>query len=290
MMSESRPSRLKHTDWNQLSAVLNWAMEARERGSTQSRGDSLWYSAFWLKQGMIRILADKQEIRLKPGEWVFLQPGRRIIDKLAGTVYVAVGFQLQWRGEGEMVPPRQNSLLKSENLPILEQKTIRLYEQMYTEEGVGHPWIRIQYKKTSSPEHFQLRYLFYDWLRSWISVMEESAVDWCHIRNVDRRMVNAIQIMEDLSFDVPLNLKELADSAGLSVYRFLSLFDQQYGMTPRAWRERLRMQSAIHKLQETVEPIKEVAASLGLSAAHFAVWMKQKTGFRPIDLRLNGKN
>ncbi len=264
---------------------MNWAMSHRQYFLFQLEGEAFWNAVFWVREGSMWIHTGEQSVQLHAGDWAFLQPGKRSFEIPVDTVYATVGFNMRWAGEGEVFPILKHRLLKESNLPVLEDKTLRLCVQMYTDDGEGSQWRRIQERPTKSADHFHLRYLFHDWLRSWLEVMEARAVDWCHLRSLDKQMVDIVYYLENLSLEKPIDIEALAKESGQSVRQITGTFQRQYGMTLRSWREQFLLREAMRRLQETREPIKEVAATFGLSPSYFTAWIKRRTGYHSTDLR-----
>jgi AraC-like DNA-binding protein len=97
--------------------------------------------------------------------------------------------------------------------------------------------------------------------------------------------VLVIYYLENLEFGKPIDLPALAHFAGTHPRRFVETFRAHYGLTPHAWRERYRLRQAVHQLQETALPIKEIAAEFHLSPTYFTTWIKKWTGYSALDLR-----
>ncbi|HWA61248.1 MAG TPA: helix-turn-helix transcriptional regulator [Caulobacteraceae bacterium] len=85
---------------------------------------------------------------------------------------------------------------------------------------------------------------------------------------------------------VGLSLERLALEAGLSRFHLLRLFKALHGVTPMAYAERLRMQSAARRLRSGAVPVGEVAAKLGYdSPSAFARAFRRWTGQAPTSWR-----
>ena len=108
-------------------------------------------------------------------------------------------------------------------------------------------------------------------------------------QGVDPRILRATgHIMEHLL--EPVRLDQLVRTASLSQSRFLELFQQETGATPRLYWERERLLHAENLLRHTDKPIKEITVLLGYKyASHFVRRFKKCTGVTPSEFRQHGR-
>ena len=86
--------------------------------------------------------------------------------------------------------------------------------------------------------------------------------------------------------DRTLNNTELAKRAGMSVVYFRKLFTQQYGKSPIAYHQYLRMRKACEMLNSDSGSITDIAASLGyLNVYDFSRTFKKQMGISPSHYR-----
>jgi AraC-like DNA-binding protein len=80
---------------------------------------------------------------------------------------------------------------------------------------------------------------------------------------------------------------ELARAAGTSVRGLERAFDREYGLSPRQYLRRLRMQTACQQLVSTRSPLAQVADRCGFAdQSHFNRDFKRMTGLTPRAYRL----
>src|SRR5215831_12050549 len=83
-----------------------------------------------------------------------------------------------------------------------------------------------------------------------------------------------------------LSLEKLAARACLCPRHFTRRFKQQFGTSPAAFVERLRIDEACHRLFNRDNSVEDIAASLGFkSAATFRRAFQRRLGIMPIDYR-----
>lgn len=83
-------------------------------------------------------------------------------------------------------------------------------------------------------------------------------------------------------FHRPLTTEDLVRAAGMSRAHFCRTFLERFGLTPRAYLERCRMQRAAALLRDTEDPIKQVIGQVGFrDANNFSTAFKRFHGCSP---------
>lgn len=82
------------------------------------------------------------------------------------------------------------------------------------------------------------------------------------------------------------SVEEQADMVSMSKSHFHRTFRKVTGMTPMAYQERIRVEEAIRMLEQTDDPVTEIALSLGyVTSQHFATAFKRMTNRTPTQWR-----
>lgn len=82
--------------------------------------------------------------------------------------------------------------------------------------------------------------------------------------------------------EVPLSIKDLARSCGLSTNHFIRRFRERYGMTPLAFHQQMKINAAKRLLSQTAYPIKLIAEWTGFNNVYyFSRLFSAKTGCPP---------
>ena len=93
------------------------------------------------------------------------------------------------------------------------------------------------------------------------------------------------------NLDEPFSAVELARSAGLSVRQVERLFLRHLSVTPGCYYMRLRLERARHLIRTTPQPLKVVAAQVGLASEHHLSRLLRKSfGVGVRDLRGRSHN
>ena len=86
----------------------------------------------------------------------------------------------------------------------------------------------------------------------------------------------------DATGELDVNVKSLAEAAGLSRSSVHRVFRQELGVAPKRYLDSLRLQTAMSLLRETDTPVAAVAAATGFANAnYFAKFFRRKVGQAP---------
>lgn len=104
-------------------------------------------------------------------------------------------------------------------------------------------------------------------------------------RSTRLELVNRIQMAIDfmqVNYRETVNLDVLGQVCYLSKYHFLRTFKEVCQCTPTQYMARLRLKKATELLQQTDQPVAEIATYLGFSeTASFSRFFRQMSGFSP---------
>jgi AraC-like DNA-binding protein len=110
-----------------------------------------------------------------------------------------------------------------------------------------------------------------------------------HVQLPSPSVRRALLLIEE-RLDEPLNVRRLAQAAGMSESHFKMLFRRQVGLPPMEYAATRRMEKAKLALQSSAMPVTELAHSLGFATSqHFATVFKRLTGHTPSAYRLRSR-
>jgi AraC-like DNA-binding protein len=108
---------------------------------------------------------------------------------------------------------------------------------------------------------------------------------------VERRLRDRVTAMRaaamlDDSFRGPLRIAAVAAELHLHPVYLTRIFSEQWGCTPREYRQRLRARAALHRITSTARPLADIACETGFSdQAHMTRVVAKSTGLTPAALR-----
>jgi len=106
------------------------------------------------------------------------------------------------------------------------------------------------------------------------------------LRLEDYPKLEAGRALLETRYVAPPSLRELARLVGLNEFKLKQGFRERFGTSVRAYLIRVRLEQARRLLQDTDQPIGEVAAQVGYkSPAHFTAAFKTQFGILPSNLR-----
>jgi AraC family transcriptional regulator len=103
---------------------------------------------------------------------------------------------------------------------------------------------------------------------------------------MDPRVLSLLHVLDRHSWDTPFREKDLARKTGLSTGHLDRLFVRDLGATPRAYRQKRRLENARALLADQSIPVKKIACDLGFSSpAHFSHRFRNVHGKSPRQIR-----
>jgi AraC family transcriptional regulator len=122
-------------------------------------------------------------------------------------------------------------------------------------------------------------------LRRWLD--EPASARKSHQRGgLSPAALRRVQAFVEGHLDGPLHISDLAARAGLSVHHFARAFRTSTGLTPRAFVEARRIARARTLIEETDQPLADIAGATGFtSQSHLTTAFRRASGFTPAAYR-----
>lgn len=227
----------------------------------------------------MKIVTDEGSAQAGPGDWVLPRQGARRQKFLADTRLLSVHLHLHWPGGKPLFDWPVALVFPSARFPRFEVKTRRLERFVQKEfPGAGHD---LREKTASLQTDCRLRNYFSAWLEAFTGILEELHLEPSHMESIDARALAVAEYLDHISFSEPCREEILGARVGLSVSQLNRLFLRHFGLTPRRYFERRRLENALVQVRRS-RPLKEIAYDLGFkSLPHFSYWFRQKTGHSP---------
>lgn len=222
------------------------------------------------------------------GEWLFPTNQSGIQEIEAGTRLISIRFLLRLRGSEPVFDPPEPMVFSAGEAPDLKPAALRLVVaarpwavQGSLLMGRGHIPLR---------ENFRIEAAFHNWMALYTETMFSRGATTRRGWETDDRVRLALTHLETFPLREKFSERELADLCGLGVNQLARLFKRNLGMTPFAYFDRRRLETARHALSETTLQVKEIAFDLGFSSSpHFSTWFKEREGTRPREFRNSGR-
>jgi transcriptional regulator GlxA family with amidase domain len=129
------------------------------------------------------------------------------------------------------------------------------------------------------------------WVTLYDHAMQQSGIRRTPLEQVDPRVTEAIQLINNLPAERKFDEAQLAQNVGLSVGQLNRLFNQAINQTPKAYAEKLRLDDTLKLLVSSTMPLKELAYTMGFKQqSHFSNWFHKKTGKFPRQFRKEYQN
>ncbi len=281
-MSEAenfQEARLTVEDWTTLQARLVWAYEGpvlptNRRAQTRGR----YLSAWWLRRGQVTLRRGRESWHASAGQWLFTGPEQMRQEFSDDAEILSVNFRLEWpSGDALVRAPLVVGAVGCPELGKASAALVRFVRRQFP--GVEVDLWRME---VGMEGYFGLQQLFSRWVRAYLQAVMAAGVMPERMTGMDPRVMAALRELDRWPWERVFREKELGALVGLSAGHLDRLFVQGCGVTPRAYLQKRRMESARAALTDVNMPVKQVAYALGFgSAAHFCRWFKQATGMTP---------
>lgn len=272
-------ARLTVEDWTTLQARLVWAYEGavlpiNRRAQTRGR----YLAAWWLRRGEVTLGRGRESWRAAAGEWLFTGPERMRQEFSEDAEILSVNFLLEWPSGDALV--KSPLVLPAAGCPELGKASSALVRFVRRE----FPGVELDLwrREVGVEGYFGLQQLFSRWVRLYLQAVIAAGGTPERMTGMEPRVMAVLRELDRWPWDRQFREKEVGALVGLSAGHLDRLFVQSCGLTPRAYLQKRRLESARAALTDHNVPVKKVAYDLGFgSAAHFCRWFKQATGLTP---------
>lgn len=277
---------LTFADWSFLQARLLWCYEGEVAAPNRiifSQRNQL--SAWWLQAGSVTVRRDGRTWVASPGEWLFCGPHPMHQEFSADARILSINFKLEWPSGDSLV--EQIVRVPARGHPALGRAARAL--QRFIARRFPRAGTDLRPRPVELTDFFETQRLFSAWAQAYLKTMLAAGVVPARMAGLDPRVLEAVRRLDRHDWRSPFLEKDLARTAGLSAGHLDRLFVQQLGLTPRAYLQKRRLESALAALADATVPVKKIAYDLGFSSAsHFTHWIRNTTGKSPREVRKGG--
>jgi AraC-like DNA-binding protein len=277
------PAQLTFEDWSFLHARLLWCYEGEVDAPNRrllSQRNQL--SAWWIQAGSVTVKRGRDTWTARAGEWIFCGPHPMHQEFSADARILSINFKLEWPSGDSLVD--QIRVVSAADHPALgkaARSLLRFISRRFPFVGTA-----LQPQPIDLTAFFETQQLFAAWTQAYLKTLLAAGVVPARMGGLDPRVLAALRQLDRHDWRTPFREKNLAAAASLSAGHLDRLFVQQLGLTPRAYLQKRRLESATATLADSTVPAKQIAYDLGFSSAsHFTHWLRRATGKSPRQLR-----
>lgn len=279
-----------HT-WAAVRSELLWIHERPVDPTARSmETDFRETSRAWLlTEGWGRVTAKNGKTwRAQAGQWLFLPTLAGHQEFSENARLLSVHFIYHWPDGAPFFREREGLVLPAAEHPELERTARALLRSVRKQ--LGETWIDYAQRASTLAGFLGLQRAFLAWLEAWSDVLAADGRTLARALPDDARLARAVLRINETPIHEPYPVADLAKITGLSASQTDRLFLSAYGLTPRRYHERRRVEAARLMLGTGETAVKAVASHLGFRhAAQFTQWFKRHNGCAPVEFKERGK-
>jgi len=273
-------------DYSFLNARLLWCYEGEVLEENRRKLNRERHIHAWcIQRGSVTMRRGAKSWSAHAGEWIFGAPHPHHQDFSTDARILSISFKVEWpSGDSLIDQPLVVPAKRFLELAAAARSLLRFIRRNF--QGVrndlwGSPVALVSF--------FELHQLFSRWMTAYLRVVLASGIVPTRMAGLDARVLAALRRLDQHAWPAPFHEAALAGELGLSAGHLDRLFVQQLGLTPRAYLQKRRFESAAALLAESGLPAKNIGYDLGFSSpAHFCHWFRQATGQTPLQFRAAG--
>lgn len=279
MTSDSAKPGPTMEDWTLLRSRLLWCYEGEVEAKFRRLAATRRHLSAWLlTAGEATVSRGRKRWSATAGRWMLAGPESFEQEFSPGARILSVNFVLEWPSGESLV--EQPLVVDEVRYPELAREGRALAR--FVEKTFPGAYVDLWRARAGVEEFFGLQQRFAGWVRAYLGAVLAEGVSPVRMRGEEPRVREALRRLDRQPWGVPLRDRELAAAVGLSAGHLERLFGRDLGLTPRAYRQKRRLDTALAALADRTVPVKQVAAELGFgSVSHFSHWLKQATGKSP---------
>ncbi len=276
--------------WASLRSDLLWvydglvAPDNRHVTTDHRHGYWLWL----LRSGQVHVEVEGKSWVAKPGQWMVSPHGLTMQRFSNDARILSLHFRCQWPTGENLFAGNDAVIFEAGEFPQLERSASALQHLVRRH----FPKVRgeLSLQGGDLPIFLRLQQLFSHVLLEFYRVMIQEGRVLSQAGCGDHRLVRAARVLHETPLDEPFPAALLRKETGLGRAHLDRLYWKEYGVTTRAYWERLREEAATRSLETTVLPIKEIGYRLGFKqTSHFTKWFRLHLAATPRDYRIEAK-
>jgi len=276
--------------WASLRSELLWvydglvAPDNRHVTTDHRYGYWLWL----LRSGRVQVKTESKSWTATAGQWIVSPHGITVQDFSDDARILSIHFRCQWPTGENLFAGNDAVIFESKEFPQMERSAAALQHLVRRH----FPRVRGEYSLQGGDLtiFLRLQQLFFHVLLDFYRVMIQKGKSLSQAGDGDHRLLRAARVLHETSLDEPFPAARLRKETGLGRAHLDRLYWKQYGITTRAYWERLREEAATRSLETTMLPIKEIGYRLGFKqTSHFTKWFRLHLASTPRDYRVEAR-
>lgn len=271
-------------EWSALRSELVWVYDQPVAAAAliQNNNRRTGHWAWFLRSGSLLFQHASGSYRVRPGQWFLVPSGGARHEFSPGSRLLSLHFLHQWPSGEPFIRNEKGLAFAGSKIPELERRATRL-ARLAARHFPSASNYKLQSGQVADGRIFlRLQTYFHAWLESWLDANLRNGISWSRLRSGDDRLLETVRSLNRAPLDQPFPRGEILRASRLGEVHLTRLFLGEFGLSPRKYWDRRRLEFAKHCLESSLMPVKEIAARLGFrSDSHFVVWFRRLTSQRP---------
>ncbi|UDQ97140.1 helix-turn-helix domain-containing protein [Lentisphaerota bacterium WC36G] len=283
-MKKNYQETMLYRNWLNLSTHLLWcydhkvhidSIDALKKSYSEFNNNAAWL----VRSGWARVEHNNKVYHAGPGQWIIVKPTLRIQTFEANSHILSVAFDARWPDGSRWLDEGLSVVFDADECPELEEKAIPMTKVV---SSIDPSLWDLRRHQVSFRQFLELEKYLNDWFITLIDVLETKGVKPTGHFGIDERVSQALRLLNAKPIGEALDQQQLASNVGLSLIHLTRLFQNDIGLTPKAYFENIRIEHACQRLHVKGERIKDVAIELGFSyISNFSNWFHKQTNLSP---------
>jgi len=289
MAFKTSQHRLRQSAWSTLTLTLNWMYAGNVPIDGKGRRENPHMSMWWIQQGEATVdFRDGRIGRAVSDEWLVLPPGTRIQSFSPDAFLYSFCCIARWPDGRPLLNRGLPVTLSKEEGRDLVSPCKRLHRFVLRElrQDPYLKWRSVTAARVTPQVFLKLEEYLFHFLRHLLNCLEQKGVHPETHEIKDVRVLDALDLLENLPINRMPKLTWIAGKNGLSESQLTRQFKHAVGHTPSMHLHLRKMDEAGALLMQSDVPLKEVAFRLGFpSQSAFSNWCVHHLGDSPRKLR-----
>lgn len=274
---------LKPQDWATLRLQLIWVYRGVPRMRIAGPDNEQSTQLYLLHAGSVTVTTDLARVTARSGDWMITTSKKREHRFSDDAHMTSINLRAHWADDRPLFPDDPPLRIRSSAYPRLQSAAERLLKLIggFPDRTGTAPPLPASNSVTLAG-YLRLRQTTHALLLAYASAMLSAGRTQNRALESDSRVTEAQRLLDTHPLTSFIDHHRLAAGLGLSESHLSRLFVEQFGITPRQYELRRRLQRARDMVSESNLPIKQIAYLLGFrQPSHFTGFFRKHIGRSP---------